>query len=73
MEWVVYAIVMIVAGLVSYYAAQRAQKSTQVAPGTVEQPTVNQGDRFGLLFGTREIKNPKVLWMGNTGTSPIQK
>lgn len=73
MTAVVYAIVMIVVGLVSYFAAQAAQKATKVEAGSVTQPTVNQGDRFPLLFGTREIRNPKVLWMGSTSTSPIQK
>ena len=73
MEWVVYAVVTIVVGLASYFAAQAAQKATSVAPGTVTQPSVNQGDRFPLLFGTREIKSPKVVWMGSTSTSPIQK
>jgi hypothetical protein len=73
MEWIVYAIVVIVAGIVSYYASTRAQKAMSVAPGEVEQPTVNQGDRFPKLFGTRYIKAPKVVWMGDVTTEPIQK
>ena len=73
MEWIVYAVVMIVVGIVSYFAAQRAQKATSLSPGDVTQPTVNQGDRFAKLFGTRYIDAPKVAWMGNVTTEPIQK
>lgn len=73
MWYIVYAIVVLIISLASYYAAQRANKGRDLTAGTVEQPTVNQGDRFGLLFGTREVKDPKVVWMGSTRTEPIQK
>lgn len=73
MEWIVYAVVMIIVGIVSYFAAQRAQKTTSLAPGEVSQPTVNQGERFAKLFGTRYIDAPKVAWMGDLTTDPIQK
>lgn len=70
---VAYIVIAIVAAIASYYASTRAQKSQSVAPGEVEQPTVNQGDRFPKLFGTRYIKAPKVVWMGEVYTDPIQK
>lgn len=73
MEWIAYVIVMIVVAIVSYYAAMKAQKAQTMAPGSVTQPTVNQGDRFPLLFGTREITSPKIVWMGSTSTEAIQK
>jgi len=73
MEWVVYAVIVIIASVVSYYASMRAQKRQDVAAGQMEQPTINQGERFRMLFGSRQIKDVKIVWTSSTGTTPIQK
>ena len=73
MGLVVYALVLTVASIVGYYASMAAQKSRDVSPGAVEQPTVNQGDRFGMLFGTREVADPKVVWTDIATTEAIKK
>ena len=72
MEYIIYAVIMIVASLAAYYMAMR-QKQKAPDPGVVTQPTVNQGDRFAVLFGTRDYKAPKCVWMGPTTVIPIQK
>ena len=72
-EAIGYIVVALVAAIGSYYASTRANKPTSLAPGEVTQPTVNQGDRFAKLFGTRYIEAPKVAWMGDVTTDPIQK
>lgn len=68
-----YAVVLVVSLALSYYMSVRAMKKTSLSPGEVSPPTVNQGDRFSKLFGTRYIKAPKVVWMGEVTTEPIQK
>jgi hypothetical protein len=73
MEWVAYAVIMLVSIAVSYYAAQRANKRQDVAAGQMEQPTINQGERFRMLFGSRQIKDVKIVWTSPTGTTPIKK
>ena len=70
---VAYIVIALVAAIASYYASTRANKPTNVAAGDVSQPTVNQGERFAKLFGTRYIDAPKVAWMGDVTTDPIQK
>lgn len=68
-----YVVALVISAIISYYASTRAQKATSVSPGEVTQPTVNQGDRFVKLFGTRYVDTPKVVWMGDVTTAPIQK
>lgn len=73
MASVIYWVVVIAISLLSYYAAMRAQKNQNLNAGTVDAPTVNQGDRLYKLYGTRLIKNPKVVYFGSTTSEAIQK
>ena len=73
MDWIYWLVYAIIVSLAAYYAARRAQRGSGLEPGIVEQPSVNQGDRVGMLFGTREIKSPKIVWMGSTIATAIKK
>lgn len=68
-----YVIYFLIVSIIAYYAAVRAQKAYNKAAETPAQPTVAQGERLRVLFGTREVSDPKVVWMGPTRTTAIKK
>jgi hypothetical protein len=68
-----YVIYFLVVSIIAYYAAVRAQRSVDRAPESPMQPSINQGERVRVLFGTREVSDPKVVWMGPTTAYAIKK
>lgn len=52
------------------YALQPKPPTPQ--PGKVEIPTVEEGRKIGILFGSRWIKGPHIMWWGDVRTSPIK-
>lgn len=52
------------------YALQ--PKSPKPQPGKVEIPTVEEGRKIGILFGSRWIKGPHIFWWGDVRTTPIK-
>lgn len=40
-------------------------------PGKVEIPTVEEGRKVGILFGSRWIKGPHVYWWGDVRNTKI--
>ena len=41
-------------------------------PGKVEMPTVEEGRKLGILFGSRWIKAPHIYWWGDVRTTAIK-
>lgn len=52
------------------YALQPKPPTPQ--PGKVEIPTVDEGRKIGILFGSRWIKGPHIFWWGDVRTTPIK-
>lgn len=52
------------------YALQPKPPTPQ--PGKVEIPTVEEGRKIGILFGSRWIKGPHAFWWGDVRTTPIK-
>ena len=52
------------------YALQPKPPTPQ--PGKVEIPTVEEGRKIGILFGSRWIKGPHIFWWGDVRTTPIK-
>lgn len=59
----------VITSIVSY-ALQPKPPSAQ--PGKVEIPTVEEGRKIGILFGSRWIKGPHIFWWGDPRTTPIK-
>jgi len=51
-------------------------KPNEPTPASFEQadiPTIKEGTPIAVLFGTREIKAPMVLWHGDFSVDKVQK
>lgn len=70
--WVFIAIV-IVALVVGYAAAPKAENTTPPSLGDAKAPLANEGSEIPVLFGTKEISSPNVVWFGDQRTIPIRK
>lgn len=65
--------ILVVAVIAAY--ALRPKPETQPPAGLseVDAPTAEEGREIPVLFGTRDIKGPNVVWFGHLRTVPIKK
>jgi hypothetical protein len=70
-EWA-YLIVMLIG--VAYAATHQPKTPTPVALtlDDVKAPVVEVGKTIPVLFGTRDIEDPMVVWYGNLRTVPVK-
>lgn len=65
-------VIALVALVVGYALAPKPQnQNAQV--GTVEAPTATEGLEIPVLFGTRDLNGPNVVWYGDVKTVAIKK
>lgn len=58
---------------VSIYAATRPQpKVPDATVQTGDTPTAQEGRPIPVAFGTVLIRDPNIVWFGETGTEPIK-
>ena len=69
-EFFVYAIVMMT---VSFLLQRKPKTSPLQAQEFQEGPTAQEDESIVVLFGTRDIKSPSVVWYGDVGTQDIKK
>lgn len=62
-----------VASMVVSIALAPKPKTTKIKPGEVEAPTAEEGREIPVLFGTRYINGPNVVWYGDIRAQPIRK
>ena len=62
-------IVWAISAIVSYLLTP---KPPNAQPGRIEIPTVDEGRKIGVLFGTRWMKGPHMFWWGDIRTTPIK-
>jgi hypothetical protein len=67
-----YLAAFVVALVVSYTLAPKPQTS-KPSIGEIKAPTAEEGREIPVLFGSREIKGPNVVWYGDKATSAIRK
>lgn len=72
MAWV-YAIVFVISLVVAYAMAPKPQSQPPAGLDSIKAPTADVGREIGVLFGTRDIKGPNVVWYGDLGTIPVKK
>lgn len=68
------ALYIIMVGL-SVYSYMNQPKPVQPVPLTLDDvniPTAEIGGEIPVLFGTRLISQPNVIWYGDFGSSPIK-
>lgn len=68
-----YVVVFVVALVVSYAMAPKPQSRPPAGLGDIQVPTAEEGREIPVLFGTKELKGPNVVWFGDLRTEAIKK
>ena len=72
MAWV-YAIVFVVSLVVSYAMTPKPETRPPAGLGEFQVPTAEVGREIPVIFGTRDIMGPNVVWYGDLRIVPIRK
>lgn len=68
-----YIAVFVVALVVAYSMAPKPETQRPAGLGDVTAPTAEEGREIPVLFGTRHIEGPNVVWYGDLRTVAIRK
>ncbi len=68
-----YVAVFVVALAVSYAMMPKPQSQSPAGLGDIQAPTAEEGREIPVLFGTRDIKGPNVVWYGDLRIVAIRK
>lgn len=68
-----YVAVFVVALAVSYAMMPKPQSQPPAGLGDIQAPTAEEGREIPVLFGTRDIKGPNVVWYGDLRIVAIRK
>lgn len=63
-------IISLVASVIVSYAIRKKIRSTKQKPGELDVPTAEHGRPIPVVFGTREVKSPNVVWVGDRKNRP---
>ena len=72
MSWV-YAIVFIASLVVSYAMMPKPETRPPDGLDEIQAPTAEIGREIPVLFGTRKMDGPNVVWYGDLRTVPVKK
>lgn len=68
-----YIAVFIVAMVVSYSMAPKPQTAPPAGLGDINVPTAEVGREIPVLFGTRILKGPNIVWYGHLRSVAVKK
>lgn len=73
MEAIAVQIFIAIASIMISYAmsASMVGDLSGAEPGQYEKPTASASKNIYVVFGTRMIKDPNVIWFGNTATDLV--
>lgn len=66
-------IVFAVALVIGFAMIPKPQIQPPASLTDVQAPTAEEGREIAVLFGTREIRGPNVVWYGDLRTEAIRK
>lgn len=72
MAWV-YAIIWVIALVAAVAMMPKPQSLPPPGLGDVKAPTAEEGREIPVLFGTRWIEGPNVVWYGDFKAVAVQK
>ena len=72
MAWI-HAIIHIVSLVVSYSMAPMPQAAPPAGFNELKVPTAEEGGEIPVLFGTRDLLAPNVVWYGDFSSTAIRK
>jgi len=64
---------IIVSAIVSYAMMPKPETQKPAGLGEFTVPTAEVGREIAVLFGTRKIDGPNVVWYGDLRTVPVKK
>lgn len=68
-----YAALFVVSLVISYATRPKMEKPKPAGLNEISAPTAEVGREIPVLFGTRKITGPNVVWYGDLRTSPVKK
>lgn len=68
-----YAVIFIVALVVSYSMTPTPENAKPAGLGDVTAPTAEVGREIPVLFGERDLEGPNIVWYGHFRAVPIKK
>lgn len=72
MAWIA-AIIFVVALIVAVAMMPKPQSQPPAGLGDIKAPTAEDGREIPVLFGTRDLEGPNVVWYGHLRTVAIKK
>lgn len=72
MAWIA-AIIFVVALVVAVAMMPKPQSQPPAGLGDIQAPTAEEGREIPVLFGTRDIAGPNVVWYGDFKAVAIRK
>lgn len=72
MAWV-YAIIWVVALVVAYAMIPSPETQPPAGLSEIKAPTAEEGREIPVLFGTRDVDSPNIVWYGHLRTKAIKK
>lgn len=72
MAWIA-AIIFVVALVVAVAMMPKPQSQPPAGLGDIQAPTAEEGREIPVLFGTRDIAGPNVVWYGDFNAVAIRK
>lgn len=64
---------LVISMAISYATRPKPQGAKPAGLGDFNVPTAEDGRVLGVLFGTRDIDGPNVVWFGDLKVVPIKK
>ena len=71
MSWI-YLAYLVATFVISYALTPNPQSAPPPGIGEIKAPTAEVGREIPVLFGTRDIDSPNVVWYGDVMTAPIK-
>ncbi len=68
-----YIIIFIIGLIVAFAMMPKPQDAQPAGLKDIQVPTAQEGREIPVLFGTREIKSPNVVWYGDFASKPVKK
>lgn len=65
-------VIILVFSLAAAITMQPKQQQKAPEVGQVDTPTATEGKEIPVLFGTRDLKNPNVVWVGDISSTAIK-
>lgn len=75
-DLIIYLVIFVISAALAYATAPKPPKQKAppgIDPGDISGPIAEVGREIPVVFGTRKVGNPNVVWYGDKKTVPIIK